>query len=228
MLEGNVAQDVLRNLFEDFKVPFEGVDKDGEETISGDRHFDVKMPDGSAIDVWASARADGRFPDYPDERGSLFEFKTMSGYKPGWFQKAYDGRWKKATGKTPDERAIERIRTKHAGNYEQVQITMAVFEEDRTFYGHKDCGEAQFGLVDKDGKRRGVVIERDDAEIARILKDFAEVVVAVKAEKAPKAKFLDGEPACSWCPFYYRCHGATKRMQRGLEPAVLYPGEEDV
>lgn len=216
-VEGNVAQDVVRALFEKYGVPLEGITFDnstGEqvETLDTQRVFDVEMADGSTEQVTVSARADGFFPSTP--RGpAQFEFKTMSTFKMKWLQDALQ--------KGGEERAIARVKEKHGNNYPQVQITMAVFDDELAVYGAKDRNLCQYGLRAVKTRKgqpecppAGLYIPRDQEAIDHYLRQFALVKRAVKVGEPPKPQYLDGSTECNQCAFYEHCPTLSAKKQR--------------
>ena len=216
--EGNLQQDVVRSLFKEHNIPIEGIvfGEDGtqEETLAAQKEFEVDMGDGTTSTVTVSARADGRFPNL--EGGSaIFEFKTIDHFKNYWLQKTYDGHF----GTKGNDAVLERIETKHGYYDGQMQITMAIFGDDQTYFGAKNRSAVAYGLETPDGLRTGVFVPRDEGKIKTILRTFAGIKEAVETGKPPPAK-LDGSMECSFCPFYYQCHG---KMKRGK---VIYPNEE--
>lgn len=215
-VEGTVAQDVVRSLFKTYDVPLEGITFDnvsGEqvETLDTQRVFEVAMPDGTTERITVSARADGHFPVTP-VGPAQFEFKTMSTFKMKWLQQAYQ--------KGGDEAAIERIVEKHSNNYQQVQVTMAVFDDEWAVYGAKDRNLCQYGVRvtasrkgNPDPPLRGIYIPRDQATIDGLLQQFALVKRAVMANEPPAPEFFDGSQECNQCPYHQHCPTASKKQE---------------
>jgi len=218
-LEGNISQDVIRGLFQQYGIPVRGIvfEADGAqtETLDGRKEFEVPMDDGSAETVLVSARADGDL----DAAGepAVFEFKTMAKYAVKWLQAAF--------AKGGVEAALEYLHQKRRYYITQMQITMAVFKFKRTYFNFKDKDTTDYGLVRADGSHCGLVLEYDDGMVQKLLRKFADVKRYVLAEKeipfnAPDVP-LDGSMECGYCPFYYRCYAAQSRGGR-----VIYPGME--
>lgn len=214
-VEGTVAQDVVRSLFKRYGVPLEGITFDstsGEqvETLDTQRVFDVAMPDGTTECITVSARADGHFPQTP-VGPAQFEFKTMSTYKMKWLQRDYQ--------QGGDAAAIERIIEKHSNNHAQVQVTMAMFDDEWAVYGPKDRNMCQYGVrvsAPRKGQPlpplRGIYIQRNQEVIDTLLQQFAFVKRAVKTETPPDPEFFDGSRECNQCPYYKHCPTLSKKM----------------
>lgn len=216
---GNVWQDVIRALFLQYGVPIEGIDfrPDGEqkETMDTQRVFEATSTDGQAVSVTVSARADGKFPETP-LGPAQFEFKTKSHYKHEWLEKALQGGYKMPDGtKVPagNDAAVARVRVKEMNNYQQVQITMAMFDDTVTCYGAMSRNTVQPGLKPtKGGDPAGIYIELDEAEVAQILSDFADIKLAVQRNELPKPAHFDGSSECNYCAFYDYCPTRSGRM----------------
>jgi CRISPR/Cas system-associated exonuclease Cas4 (RecB family) len=213
-LEGNLAQDVIRSLFEKHGIPIKGVvhmpDGTQRETKEGKRTFLVVMPDGGERSIDVSARADGFF-----ENGHgpvVFEMKTMGSRMVYWFQQARDGYW----GTKGNDAVLARIKKKYQYYDAQMQLTMAIFDIDQTCFVFKDRDSTDYGLKAPDGERASVHVPSDPAATKAILQRLASVKDAVLAEKPPQG-YLDGSIECKMCPVYYQCWGAVKLGK------VVYP-----
>lgn len=213
-LEGNVAQDVVRQLFLKYGIELGGirVEPDGSivETLDGAKTFEVERGDRT-VTVRVSARADGSI-DTPRGLALLFEFKTITTNSVRWLQVAFD------QGGEP--KALERIHNKSPWYENQVQITMAVFDGELTYFGHKNKDTTDYGLALPNGERTGLYIAYDREIVDGILREFALVSDAIEAGTPPDLSLcpLDGSRDCGWCPFYYQCYGVAKN-----DGKVVYP-----
>lgn len=217
-LDGNLAQDVVRQLMLEHGVRIEGIEfrADGTQVETLDTIKECEAPDGTKIKV--SARADGKLAT---PRGwALFEFKTLKHFDAMWLDRAYQSGYK--GGETGTMGIMERVRAKLPYYEAQMQITMHVFDETLTYFGTKDKGYSSYGWATPDGGRSGAYMEYDEERVAGILAMFAEVQQAVQDEKPPDYSHplvpsFDGGGQCGWCPFHYQCHGAKSRGE------VVYP-----
>lgn len=204
-VEGNVAQDVVRALFKKYGIPIEDITfaADGTqiETASAIKEFDV---DGTTVKV--SARSDGLFPETP-HGPARFEFKTAAFYKFDWLQKTFNGYFKKLGRGL--EAVIARLKEKNQYYIAQIQMTMAVFDDERTAFGIKGRSDVDYGLTDENGARTMVYVDADPDAQQGILRKFARIKEAVRAEEPPMP-LLEGSMECSFCPFNYQCWGAVR------------------
>lgn len=211
-LEGNLAQDVVRQLYLKHGVEMGGIEVERSgtvrETLDKVSEFEVS---GERIKV--SARADGEF-DTPYGH-ALFEFKTATGNSMRWLQTALDRGGK--------EGLLDRIHKKHPYYVNQIQITMAVFGRSLTYLQFKNKDTTDYGFVDSAGNRCGVYILYDQNRVDELLGSFAHAQKCVATGNPPDIALcpLDGSRECDWCPFYYRCYGA---MNNGGK--VVYPSSD--
>jgi CRISPR/Cas system-associated exonuclease Cas4 (RecB family) len=213
MMQGNVQQDVVRSLFRSHGVNIGGIDfrPDGEQVetiVERGRKFEV---DGKTIVV--SARADG---DFPDMDGALFEFKTMDHMKDDWLCKQWHPK-KEMQG------VLDRLETKHPDYMAQMQMTMQIFDRDATWFGHFNRNFVRYGIFggidgnpSKKEAKGGVLVKSNPEQQQQILERFAGIQDCVESA-TPPPPILDGSKPCSYCPFYYACHGAVRAGK------VMYP-----
>lgn len=204
-LWGNVAQDVVRELFRKYDVPIGGIEfmDDGtqKELLDARKDYDVPDAEGNITWVKIAARADGEFPD-----STLFEFKTLDSKKHYWMEQAFKGHWKKY-GKGNDA-SVQYIANRYPWYYDQVQITRDIFEKKDALFGFQNRDRVEYDSY---------VMAADNGRVAFILQKFAMVKRAVESGAAP-APILAGSAQCSWCSFHYQCHGAQENGGK-----VVYP-----
>ena len=219
---GDVDHDICRQMLDHHGVPVEGVTflKSGEveEDSTIIKHFDVPGPDGEPVQVCFSARADGILPETPRGR-CLLEIKGI-GF---WYMKYLVGAY------TMDghEVALKRIHDKHLAYEWQAEVTMRLFGEELTYLMLRDRAGAGMGVYNSlDGKRSGIYIQSTELRWKEILKQAAYIFRCLKRGKPPVKQYAAKATECSQCSFFYLCHGADKRREKGQEPAILYPGPQ--
>ena len=208
--DGNIGQDMIRTMMKEAGVGLGGIEfqPDGtqKETLDTRRKFVV-----GDTEVEVSARADGALET---PRGlALFEFKTMAFYPSDWLEKTF--------AKEGEGGVIDRLKKKHPYYVAQMQMTMAIFDYDLTYFGHKNKSAGSHGFRAENDERCGVYLERDQQVIDGILATFAEVQEQVHAGTPPRFSHpkvpLDGSGECGFCAFHYQCYGAQSKG------AVIYP-----
>lgn len=229
---GEVDHDLTRQFFQDFGIEIGGVTfhEDGgqEEQPFTVKRFEVEGPKGP-VTFNVSARPDG-FIDTPRCKDSLLEIKGKGFYVFDWLQKAYVAGYKTLDGGKikPGHRAVlTRVKEKDKPSYMQCQVTMNLTDRTHCYLVYKDRSTGQLGFLNEEtGERTGVYLTYDTTVFEAILKRFAVVEQALIDGKAPVAEFPPKSKECSYCPFYYLCHGAALRRDKGQKPAILYPGPQ--
>ncbi len=210
---GDIEHDVARQLLEHFGVLLDGVEKE----VTKD--YEV---DGVSFSV--VARADGYISiddpaGSPDNLWALLEIKSMGGYAYKYLNDAFI-----AGG---NDAVVERVRDKHKSYLQQCTVTAVLHDKQFIYLLVKDRSMSQLGLYDaSNGRRAGGAIWKVDTELwEKLLKKFGKVAKAVKNGTPPRAEYADGSKECGQCDFYYLCHGAMNRKERGITPEVVYPIE---
>ncbi len=236
-IKGDVDHDTTRQLLNHYGAPVGGVEYDehgnSDEKMSVMMDFEVELPaDRGKVSITVSGRADGEIApdtDLPDDL-ALCEIKGTGFYPYEWLDKAYTGgfRRKDATRFPPGhDAAVERVKEKHKSWYWQCQTTMAITGHTRCYLIVVDRSSGTIGLHNQDtDKREGILFDFDPEVWKEILERFAYIKFKLNADEMPPAEYTLKSAECSWCPFFYACHGASERRQRGLTPAVVYPGPQ--
>jgi CRISPR/Cas system-associated exonuclease Cas4 (RecB family) len=228
---GDVDHDITRQIFDHYGIKVGGIEhnEDGsvKETMFFTEEFTVESAKGP-VTVTVSSRADGEI-DTP--RGNaLLEIKGKGYWPFDWLQKAFTGGYRSAEHgqMSPGHDAmLQRVKEKHKDNYWQTQITMKLTKHKVAYLLYKDRSTGQLGVRNEEtGERSGVYVEFEPELFESILQRFAYVKRKLEEGKPPAPEFSDGSKECSYCPFYYMCHGAEKRRVKGQTPAIKYPGPQ--
>lgn len=220
-INGDADHDITRQLMNHHGVRVGGVTFDPEtgeavEHMSVRKEFEVEQA-GRTIPIEMACRADG---ELETPRGSaVLEIKGMGYYPYDWLNKAFV--------KGGHDGALKRIHDKHKSYVWQTQVTMALTGHKLCYLLVKDRSTGTLGLHNPEtGERSGIYIEFDPELFEQIKQRFALIKRKLQDGEPPMPEFADGSNECSWCPFYYMCHGAQVRRNKGEEPAVLYPGPQ--
>lgn len=228
---GDVDHDVTRQILEHFGIEVGGVahKEDGsvEELMFFTEKFVVETPTGP-VEVVISGRADGEI-ETPRGR-ALFELKGKGYWPFDWLQKAFvSGFRSKDHGQMPGghEAMLQRVKEKHKDNYWQTQVMMKLTKHTLTYVLYKDRSTGQLGVVNETtGERSGVYVEFEPELFEQILERFAFVKRKLDEGKPPAPEHSAGSKECSYCPFYYLCHGAEERRAKKKKPVIKYPGPQ--
>jgi CRISPR/Cas system-associated exonuclease Cas4 (RecB family) len=217
---GDADHDITRQMLRHHGVEVGGVTFLDDGTVDEGailvEEFDVETPTGEVIQVAVSCRPDG-FIDMPGYDNAVLEIKGTGFWPFNWLQKMFC--------KDGQAGALERVRTKHPDNLAQTQVTMKLSKREKAYLLYKDRSSGQIGLYNEDtGERAGVYIDFDEEMWEEILQRWAFVRKSLNEGKPPAPEYSDGSQSCGWCDFYYMCHGAETRRQKGLTPVIEYDG----
>jgi len=216
-IDGDMQHDVVRWLMSQWGVALQGLDVDEagkiKEQASRIKSFAV---DDLAFDV--TGRIDGEIK--VDDEWMLLEIKSVGYWPYKYMQDAFIAGGEAAL--------TERIMSSSAsaGYIDQMHVCMAIYGMRKGYLLVKDRSGCKTGVHNtKTGDCvGGMVVEWDQERWDTILKRLHMIRIKVNTGVPPLAGFPPGSDDCKLrCPFVYLCHGADKRRQRGLEPAVVYP-----
>lgn len=230
-VRGDVDHDVTRQILNHHGSTVHGVtyangEGAGEESIIVQKNYTVESPVGP-IEIMVSGRADGEIDlDIDPEKSlptpgtrALCEIKGTGYWPYDWLNKAYE--------LGGHEAAVKRVKEKHPKWYLQCQATMALTGHTKCYLIIVDRSSGTIGLYNQNtNEREGIVLDFDKAVWEELLQKFAYIKRKLDADEMPPAEFSAKSKECSYCPFYYACHGAAERRQKGLEPVILYPGPQ--
>jgi hypothetical protein len=216
-MAGDVDHDMTRIIMMEAGVPVGGIkfheDGSQEELLW---YRETVEHAGETFEV--TARCDGLLQETP-QGPCLLEIKGMSGFAFDWLNKAFI--------KGGHAGALKRIKEKHQSYYDQCHVSMAMAGMTTCYLLVKDRSSANLGLHNPEtGERSGIYIEFDPEHYNKILDRFAYVTRKLNEGKPPMPEKTPGSRECGWCEFRYRCHDALERMNKGLEPHIVYPGPQ--
>ena len=228
---GDIDHDATRQIMENFGIEVGGVihNKDGsvEETMFFTEKFVVDTPTGP-VEIVLSGRADGEIMT-PLGR-ALLEIKGQGFYAFDWIQKAFVAGFRSGEhGQMPGGHGalLQRIKEKKRDHYWQCQVAMKLTKHERAYLLYKDRSTGQLGIHNPEtGERTGVYIEFEPEVFEEILQRFAFVKCKLLEGKPPAPEHSAKSKDCSYCDFYYLCHGAQERREAKKKPAILYPGPQ--
>jgi len=241
-IKGDVDHDTTRQLLNHYtETGVGGVTYDehgnSDETMAVKMEFEVEMKDEhgaveGVVKILVSGRADGEIApdtDKPDDL-ALCEIKGTGYWPYDWLMKSFDGGYKTLGGKKVPpghDAALARIKDKHKSWYFQCQATMAITGYKKCYLIVVDRSSGTIGLHSEDtDERMGITFDFDPTVWEEILQKFAYIKYKLNADEMPPAEYASKSMECSWCPFYYACHGAAERRAKKLDPAVKYPGPQ--
>ena len=219
-IQGDADHDLTRQLFNHYDIPIGAVlskvDGSMKETKRFRQTFEVELA-GRTIEFVVSGRIDGEI-DTPQGEAML-EIKGTGYWRNDWMLKDFE--------KGGHDEAVKRVKRLHKKWYWQMQMSMKGTDHVLAYLVVKDRATATLGLVNRDtGERTGLYLPAEKEVQDEILKRFANVKRFLDKGSPPLPEFPDGSTECKQCPFYYMCHGARKRREAGLEPAIVYPGPQ--
>ncbi len=219
---GNYDHDVIRQLLKHSDAGIDGLvflADGGIEEPQIVKSFEV---DGQKFDI--VARADGYILLDAEVVGNsresvlaLLEIKSVD----GWTYKHMND----AFVNGGPEGALKYIANARQKYIKQCTVTAKLHSKDWIYLLIRDRSMCQIGLYNAETGARtgGAIWQVDEEEWQRILNKFARISEALKEGKPPRAEYVDGSKECNYCPFYYACHAAKKRKERGITPDVYYP-----
>lgn len=232
-IKGDVDHDTTRQLLNHYSDPVLGVTYDehgnGVEEMGIKTDFDIEVPSGGSVRVLVSGRADGAM--VIDGEEVLLEIKGVGFYKYKWINEAWtDGYRPKGLGKAlpgGDATVLRYLQEKRKDWIYQCQTMMALTGHKKCYLIIVDRSTGCIGLHnEKTGDRTGVMLDFDPELWEEIKKKFAYIKYKLNAGTMPAAEFASGSVECTYCPFFYACHGASQRRLQGKTPAILYPGPQ--
>lgn len=223
-IDGDAHHDLVRQMMEHYGTPVRGIEWEDGQAREMDWDIGEFEYDGMTINI--SARLDG-WVDIDGEE-YLLEIKSMGYWPYKYLQEAYENGFRDKDGVEHEagEPAVHaRIQEKHPGYVQQMNACMAIFNAKQAYLVVKDRSGCTMGVHNREtGDRFGGGYFTYDPDLFNDqLRRLHRIKMRVLDGSPPPPEYTAGSPTCKRCDYRYACHGATKRRQRGLTPAMVYP-----